>query len=188
MRNRVLQRSGHQGATNVYVDAFNLYYGCLKGTPYRWLDLGALCAKLLPKDEINGIRYFTATVSARPDSPAPQHQQVYLRALETVPRLTIHYGHYLTHATRMLVAKPRPLGEQGPSRSSERKRRAPKARSGNRRTGSRIAARETQRPAEAGLAPSQRSGWGDRPDGTASWRRRPRLEPTGSARAQRGRS
>lgn len=29
-------------ATNVYVDAFNLYYGCLKGTPYRWLDLGAL--------------------------------------------------------------------------------------------------------------------------------------------------
>ena len=25
--------------TNVYVDAFNLYYGCLKGTPYRWLDL-----------------------------------------------------------------------------------------------------------------------------------------------------
>ncbi len=29
--------------TNVYVDGFNLYYGCLKGTPYRWLDLGALC-------------------------------------------------------------------------------------------------------------------------------------------------
>ena len=25
-------------ATNVYVDAFNLYYGSLKGTPYRWLD------------------------------------------------------------------------------------------------------------------------------------------------------
>ena len=23
-------------ATNVYVDAFNLYYGSLKGTPYRW--------------------------------------------------------------------------------------------------------------------------------------------------------
>jgi 6-hydroxy-3-succinoylpyridine 3-monooxygenase len=27
-------------ATTVYVDAFNLYYGCLRGTPYRWLDLG----------------------------------------------------------------------------------------------------------------------------------------------------
>jgi hypothetical protein len=66
-------------ATNVYVDAFNLYYGSLKGTPYRWLDLGALCARLLPKDRINRIRYFTATVSTRPDNPdAPQRQQVYL--------------------------------------------------------------------------------------------------------------
>ena len=22
--------------TNVYVDGFNLYYGCLKGSPYVW--------------------------------------------------------------------------------------------------------------------------------------------------------
>jgi hypothetical protein len=29
--------------TNVYVDGFNLYYGCLKGTPYKWLDLDAMC-------------------------------------------------------------------------------------------------------------------------------------------------
>ena len=57
-------------ATNVYVDAFNLYYGCLKGTPYRWLDLGALCTRLLPRDRINRIRYFTAMVSARPDDLA----------------------------------------------------------------------------------------------------------------------
>jgi uncharacterized LabA/DUF88 family protein len=95
-------------ATNVYVDAFNLYYGCLKGTPYRWLDLGALCARLLPKDRINRIRYFTATVSARPGNPhAPQRQQVYLRALETIPGLSIHYGHYLSHRTRMPIAHPR---------------------------------------------------------------------------------
>jgi uncharacterized LabA/DUF88 family protein len=98
-------------ATNVYVDAFNLYYGCLKGTPYRWLDLGALSARLLPKDRIHRIRYFTATVSARPDNPdAPQRQQIYLRALETIPRLSIHYGHYLSHVTRMPLANPRPHG------------------------------------------------------------------------------
>jgi len=98
-------------ATNVYVDAFNLYYGCLKGTSYRWLDLGALCRRLLPKDRINRIRYFTATVSARPDNPdAPQRQQVYLRALETIPGLSIHYGHYLSHVTRMPLARPRPGG------------------------------------------------------------------------------
>jgi len=98
-------------ATNVYVDAFNLYYGCLKGTSYRWLDLGALCRRLLPKDRVNRIRYFTATVSARPDNPdAPQRQQVYLRALETIPGLSIHYGHYLSHVTRMPLARPRPGG------------------------------------------------------------------------------
>lgn len=26
----------------VYVDGFNLYYGCLQGTPYRWLNVVAL--------------------------------------------------------------------------------------------------------------------------------------------------
>lgn len=96
-------------ATNVYVDAFNLYYGCLKGTPYRWLDLGSLCRRLLPRDEIGRIRYFTATVSARPDNPgAPQRQQVYLRALTTISDLSIHYGHYLSHVTRMPLARRRP--------------------------------------------------------------------------------
>ncbi len=99
--------------TNVYVDAFNLYYGSLKGTPYRWLDLGALCARLLPKDQINRIRYFTATVSDRPDNPhAPQRQQIYLRALETIPSLSIHYGHYLSHVTRMPLANPRRGGRR----------------------------------------------------------------------------
>ena len=27
--------------TFVYVDGFNLYYGVLKGTPWKWLDLPA---------------------------------------------------------------------------------------------------------------------------------------------------
>jgi hypothetical protein len=48
--------------TNVYIDGFNLYYGCLKGTPYKWLDLDALCRRLLPKHRLGRIRYFTAIV------------------------------------------------------------------------------------------------------------------------------
>src|SRR6266498_1448067 len=97
--------------TNVYVDAFNLYYGCLKGTPYRWLDLAALCRRLLPNDEINRIRYFTALVSARPDDPQePQRQLTYLRALRTIPNLSIHTGHYLSHSVRMRLANPPPGG------------------------------------------------------------------------------
>jgi hypothetical protein len=62
--------------TNVYVDAFNLYYGCLKGTPYRRLDLAALCRRLQPNDEINRIRYFTALVSARADDPQEAQRQL----------------------------------------------------------------------------------------------------------------
>lgn len=51
--------------TIVYIDGFNLYYGAVKGTRYKWLDLEALCRRLLPKDNIAQIRYFTAQVSAR---------------------------------------------------------------------------------------------------------------------------
>lgn len=33
--------------TIVYVDGFNLYYGALKGTRYKWLNLWQLCHLLL---------------------------------------------------------------------------------------------------------------------------------------------
>ena len=33
-----------------------------------------------------------------------------MRALETIPGLSIHYGHYLSHETRMPLANPRPGG------------------------------------------------------------------------------
>lgn len=38
--------------TNVYVDGFNLYYGAVRKTPYRWLNLDALFKLLLPKNTI----------------------------------------------------------------------------------------------------------------------------------------
>jgi len=92
---------------SIYVDAFNLYYGCLKGTPYRWLDLGKLCSLLLSNCTVNRIRYFTARVSARPSDPQqPVRQQAYLRALQTIPGLSIHFGHYLSHTIRMPLANP----------------------------------------------------------------------------------
>ena len=56
-------------ATIVYIDGFNFYYGAVKGTPYKWLDLEALCRRLLPKDQIVKIRYFTARVASRPEDP-----------------------------------------------------------------------------------------------------------------------
>src|SRR5437016_4624097 len=90
----------------VYVDGFNLYYGCLQGTPHRWLDLGSLCARLLPKDQIVGIKYFTARVGPRPWNPKKsQAQEIYLRALRAVPNLSIHYGHFLTHPISARLVK-----------------------------------------------------------------------------------
>ncbi len=95
----------------MYVDGFNLYYGCLKGTPYRWLNLHRLAELLLPRDEIHRIRYFTARITARPGDPdAVNRQQAYLRALATLPSVEIHFGQFLVSRTRMALANPRPGG------------------------------------------------------------------------------
>ncbi len=97
--------------TNFYVDAFNLYYGCLKGTPHRWLDLQALFGKVFPRNNINRIRYFTAIVESRPsDVHRPVHQQAYLRALQTIPNLSIHLGQYKTRAVQLPLATPPKAG------------------------------------------------------------------------------
>jgi uncharacterized LabA/DUF88 family protein len=91
--------------TIVYVDGFNLYYGALKGTPYKWLNLYRLAQLLLPKNQIIGVKYFTAQVSARPHDPdQPTRQQTYLRALRTVPNLEIILGHFLAHEIDMPLA------------------------------------------------------------------------------------
>ncbi|WP_203863595.1 NYN domain-containing protein, partial [Planobispora rosea] len=97
---------------NCYIDGFNLYYGCLKGTAYKWLDIAALCGKLVRRDdEINRIRYFTARITARGDDPdGPTRQDAYLRALETIPHLSVHLGHFQKTQPRMALAYPPPAG------------------------------------------------------------------------------
>ena len=81
---------------NVYIDGFNLYYGALKGTKYKWLDLSAMCQRLLPNRTIGRIRYFTARITGLPHDPqGPARQNDYLRALSTLPNLTIHYGKFV---------------------------------------------------------------------------------------------
>lgn len=94
---------------NVYVDGFNFYYAAVKGTPYKWLDIRQMCHLLLPHDTISEIKYFTALISARPGDPdQPVRQQTYLRALRTIPRLSIIYGHFLTHFVPMVLASSIP--------------------------------------------------------------------------------
>lgn len=93
--------------TYVYIDGFNLYYGALKGSGFRWLDLEAFCRLLMPQNDIVKIKYFTARVKARPTKPdTAVRQQTYLRAWGTLPTVEIHYGHYLSHARKLPLADP----------------------------------------------------------------------------------
>jgi len=95
--------------TWVYVDGLNLFYGSLKGTPFKWLDLQRLCTALLPQRQVERIKYFTARVEVRPNDPdRPAKQSSYLRALRTLPNLEIHYGHFLSHVVTMPLARPVP--------------------------------------------------------------------------------
>ena len=81
--------------TDFYIDGFNLYYLALRGTSFKWLDLYLLCQALTPTHQVNRIRYFTTLVQARTRNPQRSiRQRMYLRALETIPQLTIHYGQF----------------------------------------------------------------------------------------------
>lgn len=44
---------------HIYIDGFNLYYGALKSTPYKWLNLAEMCRLLLPRYHIGEIKYLT---------------------------------------------------------------------------------------------------------------------------------
>lgn len=98
------------------MDGFNLYYGALKGTPYKWLNLSKLAQNLFGETaNITKIRYFTAKVYPPPwDPDINVRQEIYLRALQTLPNLEIHYGKfkprtkkgfYLAGPERCLVCK-----------------------------------------------------------------------------------
>ena len=95
--------------TYVYIDGFNLYYGALKGTVHKWLDINALFRNILrPENDIQKIKYFIARISARPDNPnAPQRQDVYLRALDAyIPGLEVTEGHFIQKPMTMRLVKP----------------------------------------------------------------------------------
>ena len=96
--------------TAIYVDGFNLYFGALKNTPYKWLDLQRLFEVILTRNQVVLVRYFTAKVKAQPRNPdVHMRQDVYLRALQAAcPLVSLHYGHYVRREHSMENAKPPP--------------------------------------------------------------------------------
>ena len=76
--------------TIVYVDGFNFYYGAVRGTRYKWLDMEKCFLKSRPGDDIQRIWYFTALV----DGAKGSRQLAYLRALETKPLVQVILGKF----------------------------------------------------------------------------------------------
>lgn len=74
----------------IYVDGFNLYYGALKDTPNKWLDLQKYFTQIRSDDEIEKIWYFTAEVTGN----AAIRQKSYLNALSTCQTVEIVQGFY----------------------------------------------------------------------------------------------
>jgi len=90
----------------VHIDGFNLYYALLKPNPaVRWLDLAALGAALRPRDKVS-VRYFTAKVLRVPDPNSEVRQQLYLKAIGTLPNVTVEFGHFTAHQVRMAFVTP----------------------------------------------------------------------------------
>jgi len=76
--------------TVVYIDGFNLYYGAIKGTPYKWLNLQKYFKLLLSGHDLVAIRYFTAML----DGGKRVRQQTYLDALGTTPIVNVELGRF----------------------------------------------------------------------------------------------
>ncbi len=82
-------------STNVYIDGFNLYYGALKGTAYKWLDIRRLAEGLFPHDDVNDVYYFTARLrTLGGNGRRRQRQDFYLRAVSAIPSVQAVYGTY----------------------------------------------------------------------------------------------
>lgn len=95
--------------TIAYVDGYNLYYGALKRTPNKWLDLQKFVQALTPNSlTLRKIRYFTARVKPGSRSPnAHTDQAAYLDALVAhCPMVEIKFGHYLRHIVTAESATP----------------------------------------------------------------------------------
>lgn len=90
--------------TNIYVDGTNLFYGCLKNSPHKWLDLKKLLFdhvvhEQTPSATLGQIKYYTADIKSKVASrgeTSRQAQERYHRALEAYrpDELSIIKGFY----------------------------------------------------------------------------------------------
>lgn len=90
--------------TVIYIDGYNLYYGRLRGTQYKWLDVVTLFSRIVhsiePASFVSSVKYFTAPALskfARHGEESMRAQNDYHRALESMypDRFKIVLGSYV---------------------------------------------------------------------------------------------
>lgn len=100
--------------TIVFVDGYNLYYGMLRRSPYKWLDLFALFHDhALDHDAgVIEVRYYTAPVLGKmcDDPESPQRQRTYLQALRKLhpQRIAIIEGRMTASQPYQRLVRPIP--------------------------------------------------------------------------------
>lgn len=106
--------SGQTSSTKtiIYVDGYNLFYGCLKHSRDKWLDIHKLLFDRIvrtqdPSSSLLAIKYFTANIHARiatRGQDAVIAQQSYHRALEALypGTLKIIKGYYSIEQAKLL--------------------------------------------------------------------------------------
>lgn len=89
-----------------YIDGFNLYYRALLKTPHKWLNVDEMLQLVYPGLTIDHIRYFTARVKpSKSDSTKHDRQSLYLRALSTLPNVSLHFGRFTKHPAKFPTLK-----------------------------------------------------------------------------------
>jgi len=93
--------------TIVYIDGFNLYYGLLKGTANKWLDLRKFSQALLREDhEVVAVKYFTARAKPFPyDRESVDRQDAYLQVVKRMGEVELIEGFYNKNITRVPVVE-----------------------------------------------------------------------------------
>ena len=86
--------------TAFFIDGYNLFYGLLAGTPYKWLNLPALLGHIIrvqnPSSQTVVVNYFTSPVLpplATRGRQSGEAQDVYIRALKA-QGVIVHLGRH----------------------------------------------------------------------------------------------
>lgn len=93
----------------VYIDGFNLHFGAVKNTKYKWLDLVALSERLMSGYNVLKVIYCTSKSLPLDDPQSPKRQKVYWQALKVLygNRINIIKGFHRMDPKRLRIAMQR---------------------------------------------------------------------------------